>query len=197
MTEYVGVLEKIYEDSGNGANGPYVKKSFKVAGAPKSFGGFVNNKTAAMYNSVAEGDMVRITTIMNGQYENLDKIERIAAPKPAPEAPPPPTPKYEPRPAPTDGAVTQAVTRIDDKDFRITYLACRRDAIELVSAFVANGAISLGTKAADKADNFYKAVQRYALALAYDAWHVRSSDAAKLEVEAAPEKSSAKTKLEE
>jgi hypothetical protein len=199
MAEYAGLLEKIYEDADKSAHGPYVKISFKVAGAPKSFGTIVKKANEAMLRSVAEGDMVRLTTVMNGKYENLGTIERIKQeakdPMPAPESP-----KAVVVAAAThmaDKAVAQAVTRIDDKDFRITYLACRRDAIELVNALVASGALPLGTKAADKADNFYKAVQRYALALAHDSWNVRPADAAKLEVEAPVEKAVKATKYEE
>ena len=200
MAEYAGLLEKIYEDGGTNAKGDaYVKMSFKVAGQPKAFGTFLNKKNEAVLKSVAEGDMVRVTTVMNGKYENLEKIERIKgegkaqAVSPSTNASVAQVNNLVATIEEAKDGVAKAINRIDDKDFRITYLACRRDAIEIVNALVASGALSLGTKAADKADNFYKAVQRYALALAWDSWNVRSTDAVKLEVEAPVEKAAAKT----
>lgn len=201
MAEYIGVVERAKKDAGIAEKGPnkgetYVKQSFKVNGS--WFNCFQNDKNAAMLAAISEGDQVRIITKQNGQYENLVQIDKIPTPNAAPVAAPAATTAPVKAVTVTKvDSVNDAVAKLGDKDFRITYLACRRDALEMVHAMATLGMLELGKTKAQQADAFYSYVKRYALALAHDSWNVTQADAQELVLPEEAPKKSTKKELEE
>lgn len=170
MAEYTGKVERISERVGTGKKGPYVQFGFLVEGTWHNV--FLNDKNEEMLRAIGDGDTVKIQTVKRGEYENVDTIEKVNPVFSSREEGPVPEKEKSP--------VTKAVERLDDKDFRITYLASRRDALEFVIASYTQGLIPLPTKKAEQADRLYEYMKRYALAFALDAWEVRPSDAVSL-----------------
>lgn len=150
--EIVGVVEQsavTYSPAGSPRK--WVKRSLKVGGMWYST--FVNDKNKASIEAVNEGDSVRITYEQKGDFRNIATVAVVTEAKVEPGSAP--RPAYNP----------------DTKDFRITFLASRKDAIEFVKTLVQIDAVALGTKKADKADILYGLINKYAAKMTADAWH--------------------------
>lgn len=132
----------------------WVKRSFKVNGAWYST--FVNDKNRPSLDAVNEGDSVKIDYEQKGDFRNINHVTVVSAAK---------------QDAPAKGKEAVATYNPNVKEFRITFLASRRDAIEFVKAGLQLELLSLGTKKADKMDLFYDLVNKYAAKMAADAWH--------------------------
>lgn len=80
----------------------------------------------------SKGDMVKFTYTANGNFKNVDKgsMEVI----------------QDTRPSVVTAPTSTGGTDWDAKDKRITFLACRKDAVELVKAGVQSGALKLPAK---------------------------------------------------
>jgi hypothetical protein len=174
MSETItGVVEKINEmQSPSGAPRKWTKKSFSING--EWFGNFLTKENITEFNAVNEGDAVKATFETKGQYKNLTKIEVIGRDKGTGANVVQVLP-MAPQPAST--TTTTTPYNVQDKDYRITYLAARRDAIEFVKSLVQLDILPLGTKKSDKADNFYAYVKEYAAKFAEDAYVSREQNA--------------------
>ena len=172
MAEYTGKVERISERAGKGKKppyAPYVQFGFLVEGTWHNV--FLSDENEEMLRAIGDGDTVKIQTVKKGEYENVDTIERLSK---APSTDP--APKMENAPVATATQVAKSVSRLDDKDFRITYLACRRDAVNFVIAAYTQGLLPLPTKKTEQADRLYEYVQQYALRFAFDSWNARPVD---------------------
>jgi hypothetical protein len=161
-----GVVEKVSEMS-NPAGSPkkWTKKSFNING--EWLGNFLTKENINEFNAISEGDAVKATFETKGNYKNLMKIEVIAKNEPE-------NAKQEVQ-RPTSSLSTPY--NVQDKDYRITYLASRRDAIDFVKTLVQLDLVGLGTKKSDKVDNFYAYVKEYASKFAEDAYVSREDNA--------------------
>lgn len=132
METVQGIVEKI-NCNANGFFGVKLGETWYGAG-----------KYAPKFN---EGDEVSFGFTMNGKYANMDfksvDVVTAAAEVVAPE----PTPAAS---ATLPAAKASGGTNWDLKDKRITYLASRKDALELVSTLVAADALTLPTKKIDR-----------------------------------------------
>ena len=152
-----GVVEKVSTSFSKDPNKKWTKRSFLVGG--KWYGMFINDKNKDMLDAVREGDSVSVTYVMKGEFinlENIQTLDRAAAPANVAGA------KNPGAPVPYDPST---------KDFRITFLASRKDSIEFVKMLLAHDVIPLGTKKGDKADIIYGLINKYAAKMAADAWH--------------------------
>lgn len=153
-SETIGVVEQASVSySPAGSPRKWVKRSLKVNGSWHST--FVNDKNKAMIESVNEGDSVRIAYEQKGDFKNITTVAVVEAAKHA---------------AADTGAARPAYNP-DTKDFRITFLASRKDSLEFVKMLIQADAVSLGTKKADKADILYGLINKYAAKMTADAWH--------------------------
>lgn len=156
-----GVVTKVNTSySPAGAARKWTKKSFLVN--DEWYGAFVNADNKAPMDAVNEGDSVEVTYEVKGDYKNLVGIKLIA--------------KHEDEAAARsyDGPVKTSIKPYNpaDKDFRITYLASRRDAIEFVKSAHQLGMITFGKKKADEMDIFEELVHTYAMKFAMKSWEI-------------------------
>lgn len=167
METISGVVEKINDASSPaGAPRKWTKKSFLVN--DEWYGAFITKENVAQLTPVQEGDAVKITYETKGNYKNLLSIEVVTKQDAQPS-----TVKAD-SPAPSH----MTPYNVHDKEYRITYLACRRDALEFVKTLVQLDLVSLGTKKADKVDVFYGLVREYAHQFTEDAYIDRQTRAA-------------------
>jgi len=154
-SETIGVVEQANVSySPAGSPRKWVKRSLKVNGAWYST--FVNDKNKAMIESVNEGDSVRISYEQKGDFKNINTVAVVEAAK---------------HDAPAGATAARPAYNPDTKDFRITFLASRKDSMEFVKMLIAADAVSLGTKKSDKADILYGLINKYAAKMTADAWH--------------------------
>jgi hypothetical protein len=158
MAETVsGIVEKVTEqNSPAGAARKWTKKAFNING--DWYSAFVTKENAVELNSVNQGDAVEVTYETKGNFRNIVGVRIVAQNTAAP-------------------ASTTNVYNPIDKDYRITYLASRRDAIEFVKAAVQLELVSLPTKKADKLDAFEDLVNEYASKFAEAAYVPREDRA--------------------
>lgn len=165
-----GVITKVsVTQSPAGAARKWTKKSFLVN--DEWYGGFVNADNKASLDAVGEGDAVEISYETKGDYKNLVGIKLIA--KHESEN----TNKSYKELVTSSGGLVQGSSNMKpynpaDKDFRITYLASRRDAIEFVKAAYQMGTITFGKKKADEMDIFEDLVHTYAMKFAMKSWEI-------------------------
>ena len=145
----------------------WTKKSFLVN--DEWYGGFINADNKALYESINEGDAVKVLYEDTGKYKNLVSIQLVE--------------KGEPAKAPVSKSNMTPFSPTE-KDFRITFLACRKDAIEFVKAAHQLGMISFGKKKADEMDIFEDLVNNYAIRFAMHAWKIVPVE--QVEVDEAP-----------
>lgn len=131
------------------------------------YGTFLNPEVKMALEGIEEGDSVKVTYVVSGQYKNLAGVEKVTA---AAKAASPKVAK----------AVEKAEKRADDKDSRITYLASRKDALQFVDLLIRNDALALGTKKSDKADIIDDAVEHYARLFVDRAYGVETETQAKV-----------------
>ena len=111
--------------------------------------------------SFGRGDYIRFVWSANGQYKNVDaaSVEILDNPTGTPPA------------ETTTSAASQAPaagkTNWDEKDKRITLLACRKDAIEITKMALEQGALKLGSTAKDKYGILMDAIDTTAADLYY------------------------------
>lgn len=170
MTQTItGIVEKVNDqNSPAGAPRKWTKKAFNVNG--EWYSNFITVENKAMVESIKEGDAVSIEFETKGSYKNWLKLEVIA--------------KNEPTKA---SAVVPVPYNVHDKDYRITYLAARRDAIEFVKAAIQLDMVSLGSKKNEKVDIFYELVKEYAVKFAEDAYVPREENVIPVGTESAKE----------
>lgn len=97
-----------------------------------------------------KGDYIKFAWTPNGNFKNVDasSVEIV--------------PQAETKPQTTVGAnAAAAKTDWDAKDRRITFLACRKDSLELIKLGIETGAIKLPSKG-DKYDAMLDVVNRVA-----------------------------------
>lgn len=166
MAEVVtGIVEKINDaNSPEGSARKWTKKSFNVNG--EWYSTFLTRDNMYNINAVKEGDAVKLTFETKGNFKNLSDIEVVA--KNEPEIVGKPVEKLQ--------GVAGQTYNVQDKEYRITYLAARRDAIEFVKTLVSLDLVSLGTKKNEKVDNFYGYVKEYAAKFAEDAYISREQN---------------------
>jgi hypothetical protein len=154
--EITGIVEKVSEQqSPEGSPRKWSKKSFLVNG--EWLGTFISKENKAQLNAPQEGDAVKVTYEVKGNFKNLTAIEVVA--------------KSNDEPVVGKQSYANPVPyNVQDKDYRITFLASRRDAVEFINNAISHGMISLGTKKSDQLDNFYAYVNEYAHKFAEDAY---------------------------
>lgn len=156
-----GVVTKVNE-SHSAANSArkWTKKAFLIN--DEWYGAFVNSDNKEALSSVNEGDAVEVSYETKGDYKNLVGIKLTA--------------KYKDEAVDRsyDGPIKGSVKPYSpqEKDFRITYLASRKDAIEFVKAAHQLGMITFGKKKADEMDIFQELVNTYAMVFAMKAWEI-------------------------
>lgn len=155
MSEVIGVVEKVsVMDSPANSARKWTKKSFLVNS--EWYGGFVNADNSKSINSINEGDSVKIKYEQKGEYKNLVGIQVIEG---------------DVKGTPTETkAINASKTTLTEKDFRITYLASRRDAIEFVKQGITLEMFDVGKKKSSMADIFYDLVDVYAMKFAMQAY---------------------------
>lgn len=163
MSQIQGVVTKVNTSySPAGAARKWTKKSFLVN--DEWYGAFVNADNKASMDAVNEGDAVEVSYEVKGDFKNLTGIKLIA--------------KHEDEiksfPKLPDAFKHNDIRPYNpaDKDFRITYLASRRDAIEFVKSAHQLGMITFGKKKADEMDIFEELVHTYAMKFAMKSWEI-------------------------
>jgi hypothetical protein len=104
-----------------------------------------------------KGAFIKFSWTANGNFKNADfnSIEVVEGEAPAVAA------------APATAAPAAKATNWDEKDKRITLLACRKDAIALVQVAIETGAVSLGAAKNKKLSIMTEAVNQIAAELYY------------------------------
>lgn len=161
MSQTQGVVTKVSMTySPAGAARKWTKRAFLVN--DEWYGAFVNADNKASMEAVNEGDAVEVTYETKGDYKNLVGIKLVA--------------KHESEVKDaSNGLETVYKAKVYnpvEKDFRITYLASRRDAIEFVKAAYQMGAVTFGKKKADEMDIFEELVHTYAMKFAMKSWEI-------------------------
>lgn len=168
MTEKVsGIVEKVNEqNSPADAVRKWTKKAFNING--EWYSAFVTKENAVKLNSVNEGDVVDVTFNVKGNFKNLNNIEVVARNE-----------------SPGGGLASEKHSpnqaakpyNVHDREYRITYLASRKDAIEFVKVAIELGLVTLGSKKAEKLDIFEDLVNEYASKFAEAAYVPREDRA--------------------
>lgn len=166
--ETTGVIESMNSKHGTNARGPWEKKSIMVNG--QWFSTFVGKENRSELDALKEGDAVKVFYQVKGDFKNMSGVEIVARNEPAPRS------KVVNNPVVIDNNSASVPYNVQDKDYRITYLASRRDAITLVETMVKLEMLKLPTKQGDKADSFLEYVRKYARILAEDAYAPRSTE---------------------
>lgn len=176
MERITGVVEAVNEKvSPPGSPRKWVQKGFKING--EWFSTFITKENIAEVSRVKEGDAVKVAFEVKGNFKNLTNIEVTESEESTVVATGVPT-----RVSSTSGAYNVA-----DKEYRITYLASRRDAIEFAKTLVQLELVSLGNKKDLKVDIFYALVKEYATKFAEDAYASRAENTADVVVAVADE----------
>lgn len=158
MATVEGVVEKVSEMKAPvGSAKSWTKKGMLVNG--EWYNSFVNKDNQAALDRVAQGATVKITTEQNGKYTNVTSVEVMSAAQAAA----------------SPAAVKSAVVA-SDKDFRITYLASRRDALEFVTKLLPLDILPLPTKKSDKVDAIIGYIDYYADKFAATAMNAKLKD---------------------
>lgn len=123
-----GYVEKIGTKNGVGKNGPWTLYSVCIAG---DWYGAGFDKPAC-----DEGDFVNYEIEQNGKYKNIKSISVASAPA-APSG---------------NNSGGNGVQRVDTRDISIRYQSSRKDALQLTEILLANDALAVPAKKADKAD---------------------------------------------
>ena len=144
MSIIEGVVEKVSEQkSPVGSNRKWTKKGLLINDA--WFNVFVNQDNQDLMDSIAQGSVVKLETKQDGAYTNVVKVELMsqAQAKASPEA-------------------VKSASSYADKDYRITYLASRRDALEFVTKLLPLDLLPLPAKKSDKVDAIVGYIEYYA-----------------------------------
>lgn len=156
-----GVVEKINTTfSPTGAPRKWTKKSFLVNG--EWFGGFLDKNNVGSMEKVQEGNSVKLTFEVKGNFKNLLDIAVVA------EAPP--TVVAVALPAP---ASTSQPYNVQEKDMRMAYNGALKSAVPFIETALRMDLISLPVKKADKLDAFYEYVKEYATKFVRDSYNVK------------------------
>lgn len=153
-----GVVEKVSEMKAPvGSAKVWTKKGLLVNG--DWYNAFVSKENQAILGSVSQGDAVRITTEQNGKYVNVTNVERMGAAQAA-----------------ASPQVVKSASVASEKDYRITYLASRRDALALVTSLLPLDVLPLPAKKADKVDAIIGYISYYADKFAATAMNAKLKD---------------------
>jgi len=125
-----GFVEQIGEKPGMGRNGPYTLFSVKVGGEWLG-AGFKKPECN-------QGDCIDYEIAMKGQYKNIANIKLATGGSAQAQN--------------TGVATAPPAVRIDTRDISIRYQSCRKDAIAVTNVLLANDALKLPAKQADKVD---------------------------------------------
>lgn len=166
MSEVIGVIQALKRDS-NVKTKFGVKEKVSVKVNDEWYSSFLNKELEESLIPVAQNDQVRVTYEVSGKYKNLTEIEVVKKAEPA---------EVSPVTANVKEAVPTTFVPFNDKDFRITFLASRKDAIEFVKLLVSTGALTLGKVKAKEADILEQAVNEYALRFAKVAFLLEAKD---------------------
>ena len=137
-----GVVEKTSEQKSPPGKRAWTKKGMLIDGA--WYNCFVNHENKALMDSIYPGTVVKIETKQDGAYTNVVSVEVMSQQAVA-----------------NSPAATASVATASDKDYRITYLASRRDAIEFVFKLLAMDLLPLPAKK-DKVDSIIGFIDEYA-----------------------------------
>lgn len=150
-----GVVEKTSSQvSAPGSAKKWTKKGLMVNG--KWYNVFVNKDNEDVLARANEGAVVKIETEQNGQYTNVASVEVMSA-----------------KEAAASPAAVKSIAVSGEKDFRITYLASRKDALALVAMLIPLDVLPIPTKKADKADAILGYVNYYSDVLAANAMNAK------------------------
>lgn len=144
MSIIEGVVEKVSEQkSPMGSKRKWTRRGLLIDGA--WFNVFVNQENQDVMDSITQGCAVKLETKQDGEYTNVVKIE-VMTPSQAKASP----------------EAAKSVASYADKDYRITYLASRRDALEFVTKLLPLDLLPLPTKKSDKVDAIVGYIEYYA-----------------------------------
>ena len=144
MATIEGVVEKVSEQkSPAGSARKWTKKGLLIDGA--WFNIFVNHDNQNLMNSITQGSAVKLETQQDGAYTNVVKVELVS-----------------PSAAKASPVIAKSVANYAEKDYRITYLASRRDALEFVTKLLPLDLLPLPSKKTDKVDAILGYVEHYA-----------------------------------
>ena len=151
-----GVVEKTSSQDGRNPDNSkkWTKKGLMVNG--KWYNVFVNKDNESVLARVNEGTVVKIETEQNGQYTNVARVEIMSAAETA-----------------ASPAAAKSVAVSGEKDFRITYLASRKDALAFVAMLIPLDVLPIPAKKADKADAILGYVNYYSDVLAAAAMNAK------------------------
>lgn len=125
-----GYINKISTKQGNGHNGPYTMYKVQIEGEWYGHGFKAPNAN--------EGDYVEYNVVQKGQYKNVEGIKPIQGGGNSGGGSP--------------SAAAPASAPINKKDVSIHYQSSRKDAIQTLGVLLANEAVKLPAKQADKYD---------------------------------------------
>ena len=138
-----GVVEKTNDQvSKPGSPKKWKKKSVLVDG--KWFGAFLNAENTATLSAITEGSTVEVEYETKGEFFNVISITLLSDKKAA-----------------ASPQVQESVSRMNDKDIRITYNGSLKSAIHFVEAAAKLDLLALPTKKDAKLDAFYEYIKHY------------------------------------
>lgn len=162
--EVLGVVQRVnITESAPNAARKWTKCSFLVNDA--WYAAFINDDNKHMLQAIKEGDAVKVVYTVKGDFNTLTNISVVAENKVEYKEP-----------------IEKARSAQSDKEFRITYLACRRDAIQLVTEAIKLGMLTMPKKQADQLDTFYGLVEEYAARMSHASFNITMDDVAPVEI---------------
>lgn len=180
-----GVIEEVFNNEVPTKFGNKPKVVLTVNG--ERFSSFVTNKNKAMIDAVKEGDVVELTYEVNGEYKNLVSVAKMQE-QPVAKATVAQTTTATAIPAPAIPVPTEVQglrTKQEDKDFRIGFNGNLKVAVEIIGLALANEALSLPTKKADKLDVLVEATIKVAQTLTQRSYEAYKDSSIKQETKEA------------